>query len=113
MLIILGFIRNKLTLSLLGIVCVIALLAYLDTKDITITLTTIMYVYPIIAFASIRYYSTTMSYRKMNPLFNLTTLHETMITMIFNVAINMPVNHYFHCTSGRLYEFAILWIDFI
>ena len=91
MLISLGFIRNKLTLSLLGIVCVIASLAYLDTNDITITLTTIMFVYPIIAFASIRYYSTTMSYRKMNPLFNLTTLNETMITMILNVTINMPL----------------------
>src|SRR5699024_12455929 len=38
MVILLGFFRNKLTLSLIGIVSILAVLSYLDTRDIFITL---------------------------------------------------------------------------
>ena len=91
MVIVLGFIRNKLTLSLIGIVCLIAILSYVDTKDMTITLTTLLYVYPIVSFSAIRYFSTTTSYRTLNPLFRLDAALETMTTTILNIILHLPL----------------------
>lgn len=91
MVILLGFFRNKLTLSLIGIVSILAVLSYLDTRDIFITLTTIIYVYPIVSFSAIRYFSTTMSYRALNPLFGLEISSETMTTTLLNIIINLPL----------------------
>ncbi|ENH98202.1 membrane protein [Gracilibacillus halophilus YIM-C55.5] len=90
-LIFLGIIRNKLTLKLTGIVIVFFALSLFDTKDFLTALTTLAFIYPIISFTGIRYYSTTMSYRKMNPFFGITPMKETFITLFINVIINAPL----------------------
>lgn len=91
MIVILGFIRNRLTLSLIGIVGIICLLSFIDTRDISISLETLIYVYPIVSFAAIRYYSTTLSYRTMNPLFRIGIWQETIATTLTNILINLPL----------------------
>lgn len=90
-LIILGTIRSKLTIRLLGVVILVFLLSLFDTKNILISLTTLVYIYPLISFSSIRYFNTTVSYRKMNSFFGLTSLKETFITTFMNFIINFPL----------------------
>lgn len=90
-LILLGVIRNKLTLKLIGIILIIFTLSLFDTKDFLIALSTLAVMYPIISFVGIRYYSTTASYRKLNPFFGLYPLHETLITFYINLLINIPL----------------------
>ncbi|WP_243292781.1 hypothetical protein [Bacillus sp. FJAT-47783] len=89
--ILLGTFRNKLTIRLIGIVALFFSLSYIDTKDFVIAMTTLVFVYPVIAFSAIRYYSTTVSYRKMNPFFGLTPFRETIITTFVNWLINLPL----------------------
>ncbi|WP_255323643.1 hypothetical protein [Priestia megaterium] len=90
-LLVLGIIRNKLTLRLIGVVFLLFSLCILDTKNISVALSTVIYFYPIISFSAIRYYSTTSSFRKMNPFFGLTALKETLITTLINIIINVPL----------------------
>lgn len=90
-LIILGTIRSKLTIRLLGVVCLVFVLSLFDTKNILISLTTLAYIYPIITFSSIRYFNTTVSYRKMNSFFGITSLKESFITTFMNLIINFPL----------------------
>ncbi|MCP3027074.1 hypothetical protein [Halobacillus sp. A5] len=87
----LGMIRNKLTLRLSGIVLLFFLLAWIDTRNLYTAMTTLVYLYPVISFSAIRYYSTTMSYRKMNPFYGLSAIKETLVTALMNVMINLPV----------------------
>lgn len=90
-LLLLGTFRNKLTMRLVGIVALFFTLSFIDTKDFTVAVTTLVFVYPVIAFSAIRYYSTTASYRKMNPFYGLTPVLETAITTIVSLLINLPL----------------------
>ncbi|PRR89276.1 hypothetical protein C6W20_15380 [Bacillus sp. NMCN6] len=90
-LIILGTIRSRLTIRLLGVVFLVFLLSLFDTKNIIISLTTLAYIYPLISFTSIRYFNTTVSYRKMNSFFGVTSLKESFITTFMNFIINFPL----------------------
>ncbi|MFG6146845.1 hypothetical protein [Halobacillus sp. B23F22_1] len=87
----LGMLRNKLTLRLSGIVLLFLILAWIDTRNFYTAVTTLVYLYPVISFSAIRYYSTTMSYRKMNPFFGLTATKETLLTALMNIMINLPL----------------------
>ncbi|WP_431802291.1 hypothetical protein [Halobacillus andaensis] len=87
----LGMFRNKLTLRLSGIVLLFFMLSWIDTRDVYTAMSTFVYLYPVISFSAIRYYSTTVSYRKMNPFFGLTASKETLMTALMNIMINLPV----------------------
>lgn len=109
----LGFIRNKLTISLIGVCLLLSLICLYDTGNILLSLETGMYIYPCIAITGIRYYDTSLQYRKMNHFFGISEIREVLTITLINLIINLPliIISFWYVDYFEMMLNSIIWFE--